>query len=74
MSYPETPMSNKSWEQEQKLKEKARKKHPRIGKHEKMAEQYHSKADMQRAMGDMHNAKARAMLAQVTQVMSRSGK
>jgi hypothetical protein len=71
---PEVAMNTLDYDHMEKVKKKARKKHPRIGKHEKMAESYHAKADMQRAMGDMHNAKARAMLMKVTQVMSKSEK
>jgi hypothetical protein len=62
------------YDKQEKMKTRARKKHPKIMKHEKMAEAAHAKADMNRAMGDMHNAKARAMLMKVTQVMSKSEK
>jgi hypothetical protein len=71
---PEVPMSMNDYDKQEKMKSRARKKHPKIGKHEKMAEGFHAKADMDRAMGDMHNAKARAMLSKVTQVMSKSEK
>lgn len=67
-------MKMSSYDKMEKMKEKARKKHPKIGKHEKMAEGFQAKADMNRAMGDVHSAKARAMLAQVTHVMSKSEK
>jgi hypothetical protein len=70
----EVPVSLNDYEKQDKIKARARKKHPKIGKHEKMAEDNHAKADMHRAMGDMHNAKARAMLSKVTQVMSKSEK
>jgi oligoribonuclease (3'-5' exoribonuclease) len=58
----------------EKIREKARKKHPKIGQHEQKADAFRAKADMHQAMADMHGAKARAMLAQVTQVMSKSEK
>jgi hypothetical protein len=70
----ESPMKISTYDQMEKNKEKARKKNPKIGKHEAMADSFHAKADMHRAMGDMHNAKARAMLAHVTSVMSKSEK
>jgi len=70
----EVPMSMTDYDKQEKMKSRARKKHPKIGKHEKMAEAAHAKADMNRAMGDMHSAKARAMLSKVTQVMSKSEK
>jgi hypothetical protein len=54
------------------MREMARKKHPKIGMHEKAAEQMSAKADMNRAKADLHSAKAREMLTRVTQVMSNS--
>ena len=71
---PESTMPMIDYDKQEKMKARARKKHPKIEKHEKMAEAAHAKADMHRAMGDMHGAKARAMLAKVTQVMSKSEK
>ena len=68
------PVAMGDYDKHEKMRTKARKKHPQIVKHEQMADMMSDKADMARAHSDLHRAKARHMTTKVTNLMSKSEK